>query len=153
MATLKEPIKLFIVQSLACYDTPQEVADLVMQEYGLEIDRRQCENYDPTKFAGRNLSPKLKTLFEETRKKFDEGLLDIPIAQKYFRLRQYEKFLKRTSSIPIGLKILEQAARDCGNQYTNKQEVDHTTEGESLNKPTTIELVAPHVKGTDTTTT
>ncbi|HCT9887328.1 TPA: DUF2280 domain-containing protein, partial [Acinetobacter baumannii] len=26
MATLKEPVKIFIVQSLACRDTPQEVA-------------------------------------------------------------------------------------------------------------------------------
>ncbi|MFW6409354.1 DUF2280 domain-containing protein, partial [Acinetobacter baumannii] len=25
MATLKEPVKIFIVQSLACRDTPQEV--------------------------------------------------------------------------------------------------------------------------------
>ncbi|HFI1121331.1 DUF2280 domain-containing protein, partial [Acinetobacter baumannii] len=29
MATLKEPVKIFIVQSLACRDTPQEVAELV----------------------------------------------------------------------------------------------------------------------------
>ncbi|TCB76774.1 DUF2280 domain-containing protein [Acinetobacter sp. ANC 4177] len=54
MAALKEPVKMFIVQSLACFDTPQQVADAVMQRYGIEIDRRQCENYDPTKFAGRN---------------------------------------------------------------------------------------------------
>ncbi|RSP38220.1 DUF2280 domain-containing protein, partial [Acinetobacter baumannii] len=35
MATLKEPIKIFIVQSLACFDTPQQVADAVKQEFGV----------------------------------------------------------------------------------------------------------------------
>ena len=80
MAALKEPVKIFIVQSLACRDTPQEVADAVKQEFGIEVDRRQCASYDPTKHAGKNLSKKFKDLFEETRQKFDEGLIDIPIA-------------------------------------------------------------------------
>ncbi len=82
MAALKEPVKIFIVQALACRDTPQEVAELVKQEFNIEIDRRQCENYDPTKYAGRNLGKKLADLFNQTRKKFDEGLIDIPIASK-----------------------------------------------------------------------
>ena len=41
MAALKEPVKIFIVQALACRDTPQEVAELVKQEFNIEIDRRQ----------------------------------------------------------------------------------------------------------------
>ena len=53
MAALKEPVKIFIVQSLACFDTPQQVADAVKQRFGIEIDRRQCEAYDPTKQLGR----------------------------------------------------------------------------------------------------
>ena len=70
MAAIKEPVKVFIVQSLACFDTPQQVADAVKQRFGIEIERQQCENYDPTKYAGRNLSKKLKDLFERTRKDF-----------------------------------------------------------------------------------
>ncbi|MDR8269558.1 DUF2280 domain-containing protein, partial [Acinetobacter baumannii] len=54
MATLKEPVKIFIVQSLACRDTPQEVAELVKQEFGVDIDRVQVATYDPTKVAGKN---------------------------------------------------------------------------------------------------
>jgi hypothetical protein len=49
----------------------------------------------------------------------------------------------------MALKILKQAAEEMGGKYTNKQEVDHTTKGKSINMPTTIELVAPDVKGTD----
>ncbi len=37
MAALKEPVKIFIVQALACRDTPQEVVDLVKQEFGIQI--------------------------------------------------------------------------------------------------------------------
>lgn len=152
MAALKEPVKIFIVQALACRDTPQEVADLVKQEFGIEVDRMQCAAYDPTKAAGKNLSAKFKKLFEETRKKFDKGLVDIPIANKHYRMRQYDKLLQKTKNTVMALRIMEQAAKDSGGQYTNKQEVDHTTKGESMNKPTTIELVAPDVKGTNTTT-
>ena len=91
MATLREPIKIFIVQSLACFETPQQVADAVMQRYGIEIDRRQCENYDPTKFAGKNLSKKLKDLFTRTRKEFQTNIHDIPLANKAVRLTELQK--------------------------------------------------------------
>ena len=90
MAALKEPVKIFIVQSLACFETPQQVADAVKQRFGLEIERQQCENYDPTKYAGRNLSKKLKDLFERTRTDFRENIEDIAIANKAFRLKELQ---------------------------------------------------------------
>ena len=91
MAALKEPVKIFIVQSLACFETPQQVADAVEEIYKIKIDRKQCHSYDPTKYAGRNLSKKLKDLFEQTRKEFRENIDDIAIANKAFRLRELQK--------------------------------------------------------------
>ncbi|MEN8390221.1 DUF2280 domain-containing protein [Acinetobacter indicus] len=124
MAALKEPVKIFIVQALACRDTPQEVADAVKQEFKIEIDRRQCASYDPTKAAGKNLSKKFVELFNKTRADFDAGLIDIPIANKYYRLKQYQKQLERNSkNVVMSLKILEQAAKDVGGQFTNRQEI------------------------------
>ncbi len=124
MATLKEPVKIFIVQALACRDTPQEVAEAVKQEFKIELDRRQCASYDPTKPAGQNLSKKFVQLFNETREKFDAGLIDIPIANKHFRLKQYQKQLERNAKNTVmSLKILEQAAKDVGGQFTNRQEI------------------------------
>lgn len=123
MATLKEPVKIFIVQALACRDTPQEVADAVKQEFGIQVERMQCAQYDPTKTSGRNLSKKFRALFEETRAKFDEGLIDIPIANKHFRIKQYDKLLvKNSKNTVMSLKIMEQAAKDLGGQFTNKIE-------------------------------
>ena len=124
MAALKEPVKIFIVQALACRDTPQEVAELVSQEFGVKIDRVQCSTYDPTKQRGKNLSKKFVDLFYETREKFDAGLIDIPIANKHFRLKQYQKQLERNAKNTVmSLKILEQAAKDVGGQFTNRQEI------------------------------
>jgi len=123
MATLKEPVKIFIVQSLACRDTPQEVAELVKQEFKISIDRVQVAAYDPTKAAGKNLSKKFVELFNKTRADFDSGLIDIPIANKHYRLKQYQKQLERNAKNTVmSLKILEQAAKDCGGQFTNKVE-------------------------------
>ena len=124
MATLKEPVKIFIVQALACRDTPQEVAELVKQEFKLSIDRVQVAAYDPTKQSGKNLSKKFVELFDKTRADFDAGLIDIPIAQKHYRLKQYQKQLERNAKNTVmSLKILEQAAKDVGGQFTNRQEI------------------------------
>ena len=137
MAALKEPVKIFIVQALACRDTPQEVVDLVKQEYGIQISRSQCQAYDPTKYSGRNLSKKFVDLFHKTRADFDAGLIDIPIAQKFYRLKHYQKQLERNlKNTVLSLKILEQAARDVGGQFTNKTEVTSEVTQTTVTKAT-----------------
>ena len=124
MATLKEPVKIFIIQSLACRDTPQEVADLVKQEFDLILDRSQVALYDPTKRRGKNLSKKYVQLFEKTRADFDAGLIDIPIANKHYRLKQYQKHLEKNArNTVMPLNIMKQAAQDLGGQFTNRQEI------------------------------
>lgn len=122
MAELKEPVKIFIVQSLACFDTPQQVADAVMQRFGIEIDRRQCENYDPTKLAGRNLSKKLKELFEQTRKDFRENVEDIPIANKAFRLRELQKMYEDSGRNKRAKQnLLKQAFQETDGRVTRQE--------------------------------
>jgi len=91
MAALKEPVKIFIVQSLACFETPQQVADAVKQEFKVEIGRQQVALYDPTKPSGRNLSKKLVELFKKTREEFRKNVYDIPLANKSFRLNELQK--------------------------------------------------------------
>lgn len=141
MAALKEPVKIFIVQALACRDTPQEVAEQVLQEFGVKVDRKQCQSYDPMKAAGRNLSKKFRDLFEETRKKFDEGLIDIPIANKHYRMKQYDKLLNKTKNTVMALKIMEQAAKDSGGLFTNRKEITGANGGpvETIQSQTTVE--------------
>ena len=150
MAVLKKEVKLFIVRSLAVFNTPTETAELVHQDYGVVVTKQQCEKYDPTKRSGENLSPELKAEFEATREEFLEKPKNIPIANLSVRLQRMEnQYQKHGKNRVAALSILKQAAEDVGGKYTNKTDV--TTNGESLNanKPTVIELVAPHVKGTD----
>ncbi|WP_414604667.1 DUF2280 domain-containing protein [Stenotrophomonas sp. AR029] len=91
MAALSSDIKAFIVQSLACFDTPSQVVEAVKAQYGVEISRQQAETHDPTKFAGRDLGAKWVTLFHESRARFKEETVNIPIANRAFRLRALDR--------------------------------------------------------------
>lgn len=154
MATLNKKQKLFIVQSLAVFNTPQETVQLVKEEYDIEVTRQQVESYDPTKRAGKDLSAEFKKEFELVRKDFLDKPLNIPTANKVVRLKILNDLVyKNPKNQRVVRGLLEQIAKEMGGLYTNKQEVDHTSKGESINKPTTIELVAPNVKSTDRTTT
>jgi hypothetical protein len=66
MAALKDDVKAFIVQALACFDKPTQVVAQVKETFKLDVTRQQVETYDPTKYAGRTLNIKWRTLFEDT---------------------------------------------------------------------------------------
>ncbi|KYQ84274.1 hypothetical protein AWW72_10255 [Acinetobacter sp. NRRL B-65365] len=108
MAALKEPVKIFIVQSLACMETPQQVADAVKQEFNIEIERQQVALYDPTKATGKNLSKKLKILFEKTREDFRNNVFDIPLANKSFRINELQKMYDTTRNKVTKQNIIKQ---------------------------------------------
>ncbi len=51
-------------------------------------------------------------LFNETREKFDEGLIDIPIAQKFYRMRQYQRHLEKNArNTVMSLNIMKRQLR------------------------------------------
>ncbi|ENW28476.1 MULTISPECIES: DUF2280 domain-containing protein [Acinetobacter] len=132
MAVLKKEIKLFIVRSLARFNTPTETAELVNQDYGVQVTKQQCEKYDPTKRAGENLSDELKAEFEVTRKDFLEKPQNIPIANLTVRLQRLEnQYQKHGKNRVAALNILKQAAEDMGGKYTNRQEITGK-DGEAL---------------------
>ena len=127
MATLKGEVKAFIVQSLACFDTPSQVVELVKKEFGLSITRQQVESHDPTKANGRGLAQKWVELFHETRKRFQTELSDIPIANKAYRLRALDRMMTKAEgmrNMALAASLMEQAAKEVGDVYTNKQKVE-----------------------------
>lgn len=122
MATLSDAVKQFIVQALACYDTPTQVSEAVKEEFGLDVPRQQVALYDPTKHAGRNLSKKWRAIFEATREGFKAETAEIPIAQRAYRLRKMSAIADRAErmrNFPLVLQILEQAAKETGDAYVN----------------------------------
>lgn len=140
MAALKPEIKAFIVQSVACFDTPSQVVESVLKEFGVQITRQQVEQNDPTKVSGKGLAQKWVDLFNRTRDRFLNEISDIPIANKAYRLR----VLQRMSTTAEGMKnlgmtaqLLEQAAKEVGDAYSNKQKVELTgKDGGPLNQVT-----------------
>jgi hypothetical protein len=138
MAKLTEDQKLFIVQRLAAFRSPQQVADEYKEAYGVEIQRNHVYRYDPTKpkpLGGK----KYKIIFDDARKRFLAEVNEIPIAHLAYRLDRHQqlftKYADRTDrkieDDEFMLKILEQAAKDCGGMFTNRRELTGKG-GESL---------------------
>lgn len=124
MAALKNDVKAFIVQALACFDTPSQVAQAVKEEFGIEVSRQQCESHDPTKRAGSTLAKKWVTLFHDTRKRFREETAEIPIANRAYRLRALGRMAEKAEgmrNMGLAIQILEQAAKEVGDVYVNRQ--------------------------------
>lgn len=144
MATLKEDHKAFIVRALACFDTPQQVAEAVKQEFGVVINRMQVSLYDPTKATGKKLGKKWRIIFDETRKQFLEKTSEIPIANQAMRLRVLNRALTTAESrgnLAMVLQILEQAAKESGGSFTNRRELTGK-DGKDLGAATGV-LVVP----------
>lgn len=145
MAALKGEVKAFIVQSLACFDTPSQVVEAVKKEFGLTITRQQVESHDPTKANGKGLAQKWVDMFNGTRERFQNEISDIPIANKAYRLRALDRMATKTEGMKnfaLASQLIEQAAKEVGDAYTNRQKVEHTSpDGSMTPKPTTIRLV------------
>lgn len=123
---LKDDVKTFIVQSLACFDTPSIVVEAVRKEFGESITRQSVEGYDPTKKAGANLAEKWRLLFEETRKTFLEDTASIAISHRAVRLRALQRMADKAETqgnMVLASSLLKQAAEEVGNAYTNRREL------------------------------
>lgn len=145
MAALKPEVKAYIIQMLACYDTPSQVVESVQKDFGIAITRQQVETHDPTKVSGKSLAKKWVELFNLTRDRFLNEISDIPIANKAYRLRVLQRMsttAENMKNIGMTAQLLEQAAKEVGEAYSNKQKVEHTSPDGSMSpRPTTIRLV------------
>jgi hypothetical protein len=124
MPKLSDNVKFFIVQGLACFDTPTQVSKAVKEEFGLEVPRPQIQLYDPTSIVGRALSKKYTEIFHSTRQQFLEEIGSIPIANQSFRLRaldqMYQRAIARGNEM-LAKEVLEQAAKEAAGFYAGKQ--------------------------------
>lgn len=150
MAALNTKVKAYIVRGLATYMTPSEVVDAVRKEFdGLIVTRQQVAKYDPDKASGVNLSDKWQQLFVKHRKSFNDEINSIPIANKAYRLRMLDDMVREaleSKNRPLAAKLLEQAAKEVGEVFTNRHKVNHSLLGNvnsTTPKPTVIRLTAP----------
>lgn len=135
MNLLEEDVKLFIVQSLACFNTPTEVSAMVKEEFDIEIERQNVARYDPTKVSGKSLGNEYKTIFEATRKRFLDNVADIPAASASYRVAVLQKMLseaRQRKNNVLAAQHLEQIAKEVGGMYTNKVKIDHASPDGSM---------------------
>ncbi|RFS80626.1 DUF2280 domain-containing protein [Leclercia adecarboxylata] len=129
MAALSTEVKAFIVQSLACYETPAKVIELVKENFKVVVTRQQVSAYDPANAMAKSLSQKWVDLFKTTRSRFQTEITDIPIANKAYRLRVLDRMATRAEgmkNLALTAEIIEQAAKECGDAYTNKHKFEHS---------------------------
>jgi hypothetical protein len=153
MAKTPEHIKLSIVQRLACFNSLDNIVSGLKEDFGFEMSKQAILGYDPTKVQGSQLSKKLSDIFYETRKKFTEDTSSIPIAHKAVRLATLQRMVDKAETkgnMVMVRDILEQAAKEVGDAYSNKKSVEVTNpDGSLAAKPTIVELVAPSVESKD----
>lgn len=122
--SLPDEVKRFIINGLAAFDTPSQVSAAVMEEFGIEVARQVVEAHDPTKFAGRNLAPKWREMFEASRAGFISEATSVPIAHRSTRLRALHRMARvaeRKGNFPLAAQLHKQAAEEMGNAYTNER--------------------------------
>lgn len=145
MAALKPEVRAFIVQELACFDTPSQIVESVQKEFKVQVTRQQVASHDPTKVAGKGLAQKWVDLFNHTRDRFLNEISDIPIANKAYRLRVLDRMAtnaEKMKNYGMTSQLIEQAAKEMGDAYTNRQKVEHTSpDGSMTPQPTIIQLL------------
>lgn len=124
----KNTVQTFVVQQLAMYNTPQEIARLVKEIFDQEISRQLVASYDPSK-PNYSAGKKWKALFYRERESHLSDVKKIPVANQAYRLRviqnQIDRLLSSGGSTNVKLlqSLLEQAAKEIGGMYANKREV------------------------------
>lgn len=119
MAKLNDEVKLYIIQQLAMYQTPQVVADLVNQTFSIEVSRQQVYRYHPEQDR---ISQKFRIIFDTTRANFIRRVCDVPIAHLAYRLTQLQEALDIERERPqrntrLIMDILREAAKQVGGMY------------------------------------
>ena len=127
MAKLTKEQILRIVERLACFEEPSEVAEAVNEEFGVSVTRQQVWTYDPTRPAndGR-IAKDLRDLFGKTRVRFVAETEGIGIAHKRYRLERLQRMFAKAEGMRnygLAASLLEQAAKEIGGAYTNRKEL------------------------------
>lgn len=120
--------KSAVVIMLACYWTPTEVVTYVKEEWNRVVSRQAIHRYDPTKVNGqRSLAKKWSDLFHASRHHFLTDVASHAVSKMPYRMGIYQKVIDsalKVHNYDMVLRAMEQAAKDEGGSYTNRQKVD-----------------------------
>lgn len=110
---LSDEVKTYIVQALACFDSPSVVAAAVKKDFGLDVSRQLVESHDPNKKAASGLRP-------------SGALCSRRPARRSLRTRGHHRHQPpRSSAVALQRMAdkMEQAAKEVGDSYTNRRAI------------------------------
>jgi len=119
---LLEEHKRFIVQRLACFRSPTEVAEDVKEEFGIDVIRQTVRGYNPEQVQ---VAKKWKAIFDATRAAFLKATASSAIAHQAYRVSEltwWYRYAKSKKNPILARELLEQAAREMGGAFTNRRE-------------------------------
>lgn len=126
MAKLTHDAKVFAVTSLACWDTPTSVMKKLKEDFDIDITVQGVSAYNPTLVQAKHLSENLVKLFWDTRKAFLDDVKSVGISHRVTRIRRLHRMADRaeeSGNMVLAASLLEQAAKEMGNSYTNRREL------------------------------
>lgn len=128
MKQLPEDIKKRIVEHLACFRTPADVADLIAEEFHVTLTPRHIRAYDPASFQFA-ASYRWLEYHAFVRDRYREEIGQIAIAHRRYRLAQLQAIIDAAHEVldkgEDGLleaceqirKAVETAAKEVGDFY------------------------------------
>lgn len=119
MAQLTESLKVEIVQRLARFQPPAEIARQLREDYALEVGIPQIVGYDPTR-PSFEAGQRFVEIFNITREAFIKNVDAVPIANQGYRLQVLQSLLEnhlKHKKLPEAARVVEQAAKEMGGLY------------------------------------
>jgi len=123
MATLSNDLKRLIIQRLATFVAHSEIIAELRDQHGIELTFRQVAYYDPDS-SGTDLAGQWRELHRKTREAFINDTSRIAVTHRAFRLQELAdlyRTAKKSRNAMLAAQLLEQAAKEVGEAYTNKR--------------------------------
>lgn len=119
---LTDELRAYVVQRLAAFDRPGEIARALRRECGITIHPKNISAYNPTVFAGRRLAPRWKALFESTRARVLAD--DASLGDTMTRVHRLDGLARRAiqdGDLILAAQLQRQSAREIAATQLNPQ--------------------------------
>lgn len=139
---MDDKLRAYVVTRLACYDPVRDIHASLL-EMGVDISVQAVSHYNPENVGGP--IGKWRDLFDKARSDFLAAMAEEPIANRQYRLRKLDMLFKahvKRGNLVGAQSVLEQAAKEVGNVYTNVAKV----QGAVLPGQVTIDHMTPDEK-------
>ena len=124
---LPHEVKVYLVEKHALFTSPAQIRKDLAKDFGIRIDDRTIDNYNPDSPRCR-IGRKLQAQFHEVRKAYTERVASHGLYHQAHRLALLTQVVEKATNsrdYTAALKGLELAAKEVGGALTGQQTVRH----------------------------